>query len=151
MKKFFLIGILLTAALTTTFTAQAQYEDIAAQFYTETTTNLGNGGVYTGTARDSKGIPSSTSTTAVKAKSQNGAAFKTIVATAIADQASAANGFKIQASNDGSTWYTVAQAALVASTPNQLTAPLVARYYRITLTNGATPQTSVLVASALQK
>lgn len=151
MKKFFLIGFLLVAALATNFTAQAQYEDISTQFYTETTTNLGNGGVYTGAARDSKGLPSSTTSTAVKAKSQNGAAFKTIVVTAISDQASAALGFKLQASNDASTWYTVAQSALVANTPNQLTAPLVARYYRVTLTNGATPQTSVLVASALQK
>jgi hypothetical protein len=149
MKKIFLIGLLLVAALTTTLSVNAQ--DRVTQIYTETTTNLGNGGAYTGAARDTKATLSSTSSTAVKAKSQEGAEFKTIVVTAIADQASAANGLKLQVSNDNSTWYTVAQSALVANTPNQLTAPLVARYYRVTLTNGATPQTSVFVASALQK
>lgn len=150
MKKIFLIGLLLAAALTTTL-AQSSGDPIVTQIYTETTTNLGNGGVYTGTARDSYAVISSSTGTAVKAKSQDGARFKTIVVTAIADQASAALGLKLQASTNGTTWYTVAQSALVANTPNQLTAPLVARYYRVTLTNGATPQTSVFVASALQK
>ena len=150
MKKIFLIGLLLAAALTT-FTAQAQNSEIVAQIYTETTTNLGNAGVYTGAARDSKAVISSTSTTAVTSKSQDGARFSTIVVTALSDQASAANGLKLQASINGSTWYTIAQAATVANTPLQLTAPLVARYYRVTLTNGATPTTSLFVASSIQK
>lgn len=147
MKKLFLIAILLSALAVTSFAQETR----VAQIYTESTTALGNAGVYTGTARDTRATISASTGTAVKAKSQEGADFKTIVVTAITDQASAALGCKLQASINGTTWYTVAQAATVANTPLQLTAPLVARYYRVTLTNGATPQTTLFLASSIQK
>jgi len=147
MKKLSLIAILLSALAVTSFAQETR----VAQIYTESTTALGNGGVYTCTARDTQATISASTGTAVKAKSQEGANFKTIVVTAITDQASAALGCKLQASNNGSVWYTIAQGATVASTPLQLTAPLVARYYRVTLTNGATPQTSLFLASSIQK
>lgn len=73
--------------------------------------------------------------------------YTTIRATAIADQASAANGFKIQESPDNTNWdNTIAQAALVANTVNVLNGIISTLYTRIQLTNGATAQTSLRIS-----
>jgi hypothetical protein len=72
---------------------------------------------------------------------------------AVSDQASAANGFKIEGSNDSFIWYSAgppaqAMAALVANTPVILEVPVVFRYYRVKLTNGGVNQTQLVINSA---
>lgn len=67
----------------------------------------------------------------------------------LGDQASAANGVKILGSLDGVTFFTVAQAALVASTLLTFSIKAVFPYYQIQITNGATPQTTLVAGAAL--
>lgn len=59
--------------------------------------------------------------------------------------ASAADGAKLQISNDGVTWVTVAQATLAANVPQSLSTPILAKYHRATLTNGAGAATATVV------
>ena len=93
-------------------------------------------------------IPLSTNTLAANAAFTSGTLdfgesnrlYKSMTATVFADQASATNGFQIQVSRDGSTWRTITQATVTASTLTVITADLVYRYARVVYTNGATLQ-----------
>ena len=72
-----------------------------------------------------------------------------LVVNLYSDQASAANGAVLQGSDDAATWYPLAEGALTASTPLQLSAYIVHRYVRVKLTNGATAQTVLNVAAGI--
>lgn len=102
-------------------------------FFTGTTTALGSSATYTGTARD-VGVAASTA--------QPYAYFNSFF---LADQAGTAS---IECSNDNSTWYGCASSALTASTPLTLTLPVMFRYYRAKLVNGASAQGSLVVNSS---
>lgn len=112
----------------------AVYEVRRSVFNNETTTNLGISATFTGTARD-------TGTAA-----GSNCPFAYFNAFFIANQTGTAS---IEASNDNTTWFTVATAALAVSTPLSLQIPVTTRYYRVKLVNGATAQTSVFVNSSL--
>ncbi len=100
----------------------------------QTTTALGANGVFTG----------------AEIKVSNDASATQLDVSFYADQASATNGAVIEGSNDGTTWYPLAQGSLVAATPLQLTAPLTYPYLRVVLTNGATAQGTLAIAAAIQ-
>lgn len=65
-------------------------------------------------------------------------------ATAYSDQQSAANGFAIQASLDGVSWYPVAVAALTGGSPTTLSVPFIAPFYQAVFTNGGVAQNQFL-------
>lgn len=66
--------------------------------------------------------------------------YRSLTATAFADQASGTDGFVIQVSRDGTTWRTAKTATVTANTLTTITAELVYRYARVVYTNGATLQ-----------
>lgn len=68
--------------------------------------------------------------------------YQTITALAFSDQASAANGFKIQISRDGTNWRDAVTASVTISTLSVITVHLSYRYARVVYTNGATLQGS---------
>jgi hypothetical protein len=106
--------------------------------FNDTEANLGNAGVFNGLTRDLGAVDSDKG-------------YKQFNAFAISSHASAANGFKIECSNDGTTWRTAAQVALVADTPAYLSAIITTRYYRVKLTNGATLTTYLMINSSFTK
>lgn len=67
-------------------------------------------------------------------------AYQTITALAFSDQPSAANGFKIQISRDGTNWRDTATASVTANVLSSVTQHISYRYARIVYTNGATLQ-----------
>jgi len=96
--------------------------------------NLGIGAVYTSQVMD---------------MSVTNLAVGTLTAQVLGDQASAANGVKILASKDNVTFFTIAQAALVANTLLTLTAAIVFRYYKVQITNGGTAQTTLTAGASV--
>jgi hypothetical protein len=66
--------------------------------------------------------------------------YQTITALAFSDQPSAANGFKIQISKDGTNWRDAVSASVTANTLSVITTHLSYRYARVVYTNGATLQ-----------
>jgi hypothetical protein len=68
--------------------------------------------------------------------------YQTITALAFTDQASAANGFKIQISRDGTNWRDAVSASVVANTLSTITTHLSYRYARVVYTNGVILQGS---------
>jgi hypothetical protein len=70
--------------------------------------------------------------------------------TIFADQASAANGLKIQWSNDGSNWDFVDQTTYAASVGNMITFGRKAHYVRLVYTNGASAQGTFRVSAFAQ-
>lgn len=111
----------------------AIYETRRTVFQNETTTNLAGAATFTGTARDA----------GVAANSSYWATY--FNAFFLANQTGTAY---IEASNDNTTWYTVATAPLALSVPLTLQVPVMTRYHRVKLVNGATAQTSVFVNSS---
>lgn len=101
------------------------------QFQVESTANLANAAVFSGTAHEFA----------------NPSPYREFVAAFSSSHAGAANGAKIQASVNGSNWYDVAVASLAAGVPQVLTAPVCAKYMRAQLTNGATLTTSLFIAT----
>jgi hypothetical protein len=104
--------------------------------YIETSAPLAAGAVFNGGARDMGVSPS---------------AYHSFKAIFNADQASAASGAKIQMSNDAVTWRDAAQATLAANVPMVLSVPIVARYFRVSLTNAGIPQGALMVNSAASR
>ena len=68
--------------------------------------------------------------------------YQDITALAFSDQPSAANGFKIQISRDGTNWRDAVSASVTANTLSVITVHLSYRYARVVYTNGATLQGS---------
>jgi len=101
----------------------------------DTATNLAVGATFTGTSRDQ-------GATAVNQR---------VAATFVADQASAADGARIEFSTDNTNWRRAAQATLVANVPVQLSVFLATRYWRVVLVNGGVAQTQVLVTSGMYR
>jgi hypothetical protein len=66
--------------------------------------------------------------------------YQDITALAFSDQPSAANGFKIQISKDGTNWRDAVTASVTANTLSVITTHLSYRYARVVYTNGATLQ-----------
>jgi hypothetical protein len=103
-------------------------------FWNESTTPLGGSATFTGTAKDAiidSPVESPTAATGVSPYAQ----FR---AYAFTDQAGT---LRIDVSNDNTTFRTGATVAVTASAPFTLSVPVVARYFRVVLVNGATPQT----------
>jgi hypothetical protein len=100
-------------------------------FFNETTTNLAGAATFTGTSRD---------VGAAAAAAHRYSAFN---AFALADQAGS---FRIEVSNDNTTWRraTVDQ-AVAANTPVILSVPVMTRYHRVVFVNGASAQTLFMV------
>lgn len=131
------------------------------RYYNLSTTPLGGGGVFGPTANiytvDGAPITISaggqTSFAAQVAESNFGQGMgKYINVMCISDQASAANGLILQMSPDqGSTWRTVASTALVANTLStlQVLIAFAGAQWRVQLTNGATPQTYLILGASI--
>ena len=101
--------------------------------YNDTSTNLAGNATFTGTARDT-GIVSGVAST-----------FEYFNAFAYADQAGT---FSIEGSWDNATWTKLATGAITASTPLTLQIPVMFRYHRVKLVNGAAAQGTVQISSA---
>lgn len=102
-------------------------------FFNDTTTAIAASTTYSGTARD-VGVAAGTATPSTY--------FNAFF---FADQIGTAN---VQCSNDGAAWRTIATAAIAVSTPLLLSVPVMTRYHRVQLVNGATLQTAVMVNSS---
>ena len=102
-------------------------------FYNDTTAVLTGAATFTGTARD-VGVAAGTAT---------GIGY--FNAFFFADQAGTAF---VEVSNDNTTWRVGATAAVAINTPLTLTVPVMTRYHRVRLLNGATLQTVVMVNSS---
>lgn len=68
--------------------------------------------------------------------------YQTVTALAFTDQPSAANGFKIQISRDGTNWRDAVTASVTANTLSSIITHISYRYARVVYTNGATLQGS---------
>ncbi len=102
-------------------------------FWNDSTTVLAASATFTGTARD-VGVASGTVTTATYFN-----------ASFFADQAGTVS---IEVSNDNTTWRQIASAALAVSTPAILSVPVMTRFHRVKLVNGATLQGLVMINSS---
>ncbi len=98
-------------------------------FFADTTTPLAAGAVFTGTSRDSNIYNNR----------------RVFIAAGIADQA---GGLAIDWSNDNVTWRKAASIAVAADQPFELSALVVARYWRARLVNGAVAQTAFALNTA---
>jgi hypothetical protein len=101
--------------------------------YTGTTTALAANATYTGAARDS----------GMTAGAQGAYAYYN--AFFLADQVGTAS---VECSNDSATWFICASSPVVAATPMILSVPVMFRYQRSKLVNGATAQTSFVSNSS---
>lgn len=106
----------------------------ATRYRNETSANLAGAAVFAGTAIDLGPTPA-----------QHGRFHAHFVSS----HASDSNGAKIQASSDGSTWVDVVVATLAAGVPQVLSAPVLARYMRVHLTNGATLTTALSINTSI--
>ena len=102
-------------------------------FFNDSTTVLTATATFTGTTRD-VGVAAGTATPTTYF---NGFFF--------ADQAGTAS---LEVSNDNTIWRTAASSAISISTPLILTVPVMTRYHRVKLVNGATLQGAVMVNSS---
>jgi hypothetical protein len=102
-------------------------------FHTGTTTALAAAATFTGSSRDNGGG-------GVVGR------YAYFNAYALADQAGIV---RIELSNDGSTWFrATADVAMAANSPVFLQVPVIARFYRQVVVNGATLQTSFISNSS---
>lgn len=104
-----------------------------ALYWPETGTPLAAAAAFNGASRD------------IGAASPGPVAYDYFNAMIYADQTGTAT---IQRSNDNAAWTPAATAPIVASTPLTLQVPLTARYHRIVVENGGTPQTVLSVNSS---
>ena len=77
--------------------------------------------------------------------------FYTITGYAFSDQASAANGFSIEQSADGTNWDVKDQSSVAASTEKPISIPVAAPFVRVVYTNGGTLQGSFRLHVALRR
>lgn len=105
----------------------------SAAFWLETTAALGASATFSGPQRD------------VGAATPGPVAYAYFNGYFLADQTGTA---RIECSDDGATWRTIATDAVAAATPLILQVPVTARYHRVVLANGATPQGTVVVRSS---
>ncbi len=102
-------------------------------FFNESVTPLAGSATYTGTTRDS-GVAAGAL-----------ADFSSFNAFVLADQSGI---MRIELSNDNVTWRRATlDTAIVANTPLTLRVPLLTRYWRVIVTNGATLQTVLMINS----
>ena len=102
-------------------------------FWNESTTALAASTTFTGTARDA-GVAAGTPTANTY--------FNVFY---FADQAGTAS---IECSNDNTTWRIAATVALAINTPAILSVPVMTRYHRAKLVNGAATQTALMINSS---
>ena len=103
---------------------------LSPAFAAESGTPLGAAATFTGQARDSA------------------AGFGKVAATFLSDQASAANGCRIEISANGSNgWTALVSGQSAAGAPLQLSAYITARYWRVVMVNGVTAQSSLSITS----
>jgi hypothetical protein len=125
-----------TGAATQATLATVATNTLTGVFYngaTGTGSLLGASATYTGAARD-VGVATST-----------GHPYAYFNAYYLTDQVGTA---RIDCSNDNTTWYTCATSALVAATPLIMTVPVMTRYHRAVVVNGATAETYLWVNSS---
>ncbi len=68
--------------------------------------------------------------------------FATISVTVLADQNSATNGLTLEQSTDNTNWDVILRETIILNTSKVFTVTVVARYFRVTYTNGSTIQTA---------
>lgn len=100
-------------------------------FKTESIANLGGAAAVNGVAHD---------------LSVSRSSLDRFRAFAVSDQAGT---LSVQQSVDGTTWHELGTQAVSANTPVQIEVKIVLPLVRVRYVNGATPQTSFLLASAL--
>jgi hypothetical protein len=101
--------------------------------YTDSSTNLGSAGVFTGTSRDAGSTP----------------AYNYFIANAQANQAGT---IRIEKSTDNTTWRRASKdIAVAANAPEEVTVKVTSRYNRVVYTNGGTSQTEFLLTSAYHR
>lgn len=122
---WFIILLILVAVVLSTTPLWA-----GALWFTESTTPLGVSATFTGSTHDSGATPP---------------AYSYFGCTVNTDHVGTLD---VDVSPDGTTWTVAATAAIVASTPLDLTVRLRTRYQRCRLVNGAVAQTILLLASA---
>lgn len=97
-----------------------------------TTTTLGNGGVFTGTAFDTLD-------------------FGFIFVTVFADQDSATNGLTFQQSSDGTNWDNVDNYSYLTNSGKTYSVQPSTKWFRIVYTNGTTPQGTFRLSTVFKK
>lgn len=103
-------------------------------FWNESTASLAGSATFTGTTRD------------IGATSGSNGYYVSFNAFARADQAGT---IRIEGSNNKTTWYAVTgDTAMAANTPVILSVPVMTRYHRVVVVNGATAQTSFFCNSS---
>lgn len=108
-----------------------------AVYYSETTTPLGSGASFTGASRDVGAAPGAE------------ARYVAFQALFSADQAGTG---RIEVSMNGSTWFkATGDMAIAAGTPLLLSVPILGRFHRAVLVNGATAQGSLLVSDGYSR
>lgn len=78
-------------------------------------------------------------------------AYRNVVVSVFADQASATSGLAIQFSSDNSNWDFTESFTVSASTGETHMVPVRAQYFRVTYTNGSTPQGAFRLQTVLSK
>ena len=96
-----------------------------------TSTVLTASATYTGTAEDVQ-------------------SYASVTVSVVSNVASAAGGFKVQFSTDGTNWDFVTSMDIVAGVPNTDEFEVSARYFRVVFQNGSTAQTSFRLQSLLR-
>ena len=102
-------------------------------FWNETTTPPTGSATFTGGSRD------------LGVAANNHSSYSFFNAFFIADQTGTAS---IEGSNDGTTWYTITTSALAVNTPLSLAVPVMTRYHRAKLVNGAAAQSTLKINTA---
>lgn len=97
-----------------------------------TTTPLGAGAVFTGTAVETLD-------------------YAIIVITVFADQASATDGLSVQFSSDGTNWDSTDTYTILANTGKTYSFQTAAQYFRVVYTNGGTIQTAFRLQTIMKK
>lgn len=129
-----LLAILFLSVLLFSFSPIDDGPTAKNKVYVESTTNLSISSTFTGPKRDMGEL--------------TGDLPQYFSAWAFSDVASAANGFKIEFSNDGTFWRLAAQMTTTAGTLANLSTRVFAKYYRVTFANSTTAQTVFYLASA---
>jgi hypothetical protein len=101
--------------------------------YTDSSTNLGSAGVFTGTSRDGGATP----------------AYNFFIANVQADQAGT---IRVEKSTDNTNWRRASKdIAVTANAPEEVTVKVTSRYNRVVYTNGGVAQTQFLLTSAYHR
>lgn len=122
----------ITAAISGAISANTTLASAGGTIYNDTTTPLALNATFTGTSRDA----GATNT------------MRKFCANIFTDQAGT---FRIEMSNDNTTWRTAKTFAVTANTPIDVEIPVCTRYYRVVYVNGGVAQTILMINSAFHR